>query len=156
MNARQPTIVLAYDRTDSARRAAAWAAGELPENGKLVIVHSCRTLHSPASPLTSHQERHRLARALIDELLLEGRGPLTERDVEAVISDEDPVSAAIAAARRFGASAIVVGSEQRSLLRRAVGTVTGELLNRSPVPVVAVPGAARGAETTGASRAPSG
>ncbi len=135
---RQPCLVLAYDRTESARRAAVWAAGELAPDGKLVIVHSCRPLHAPASPLSSAGERHRMARALIEELLLETEGPLMELDVEAVVSDQDPVSAAIAAAERHGASAIVVGSEQRSLLRRALGTVTGELLNRSPVPVIAV------------------
>jgi len=132
-------LVLGYDRTDSARHAARWAASELPAGGKLVIVHSSRPLHAPASPLLNGRERLRLGRALIDELLLEDDGSLADVDVEAEISDNDPVSALTGAARRHGAHAIVIGSEQHSRLRKALGTVTTELLERSPVPVIAVP-----------------
>jgi hypothetical protein len=57
-----PCLVLGYDRTDSARWAARWAANELPSNGKLVIVHSCRPLHAPPSPLSTPHERHRFGR----------------------------------------------------------------------------------------------
>ena len=50
---RRPCFVLGYDRTDSARRAASWAAGELAPGGKLVIVHACRPLHAPPAPLST-------------------------------------------------------------------------------------------------------
>jgi len=126
-------LVLGYDRTDSARQAAVWAANELPADGRLVIVHS------PASPLSTPQERHRLGRALIDELVLEGEDAMFDVDVVAEISEDDPVTALTDAARRHGAHAIVIGSERHSRLRKALGTVTTELLEQSPVPVIAVP-----------------
>ncbi|MGA2453103.1 MAG: universal stress protein [Solirubrobacteraceae bacterium] len=132
-------LILGYDRTDSARHAADWAARQLQPNGKLVIVHACRPLHAPPSVLSSHEERRELGRALIDELLLEDSGPLLDIEVEADVSDSDPVTALIDAARRHEAGAIVIGHEQRSPLRRVLGTVTTELLDTSPVPVVSVP-----------------
>jgi len=142
-------LVLGYDRTDSARRAALWAANELLPNGKLVIVHACRPLHAPPTPLSTAQERHQLGRAMIDELFLEGEDSLLDVDVHAEISDDDPVTALIDAARRHGARAIIVGCEQHSRLHKALGTVTSELLKSSPVPVTAVPSSA----ATGTARA---
>jgi nucleotide-binding universal stress UspA family protein len=64
---------------------------------------------------------------------------LLDAEIEADVCDSDPVSALIEAARRHAACAIVIGHEQRSQLRRALGTVTGQLLDSSPVPVVCVP-----------------
>jgi nucleotide-binding universal stress UspA family protein len=134
-----PCLILGYDRTDSSRAAASWAVNELLPNGKLVVVHACRPLHTPSSPLSSASERHRFGRALIDELMLEGSDTLFDVDMEAEISDEDPVTALTDAARRHGARAVVIGHEAHSGLRRALGTVTSALLDASPVPVVAVP-----------------
>lgn len=139
---RAPCLILGYDRTSSARRAARWAATVLPRNGKLVIVHACRPLHAPPSPLSSSRERHEVGRAMIDELFLEGEDWLLDIDIETEISDEDPVAALIDAARRHRAGAIIVGCEQHSRLHKALGTVTSELLQASPVPVTAVPSAA--------------
>jgi nucleotide-binding universal stress UspA family protein len=139
-----PCLVIGYDRTDSARRAAAWAAHQLSPGGKLVIVHACRALHAPPSPLSTTQERHYLGRALIDELLLEGEDTLFDIDVATEVSDDDPVTALLDAARRHGARAIVVGCEQHSRLHKALGTVTSELLKTSPVPVTAVPSLSAG------------
>lgn len=133
-----PCVVVGYDRTDSARGAVAWAAAEMSGAGKLVLVHSCRGLHAPASPLSSSRERHELGSALIGELMLEGKDSMFNLDVEAEISDHDPVTALIDAATRHGAQLIVVGAEQHSPLHKALGTVTSELVNRSPVPVTAV------------------
>jgi nucleotide-binding universal stress UspA family protein len=135
-------LILGYDRTESARRAASWAAHELPPNGKLVIVHSCRPLHTPPSPLSTPEERHRFGRALIDELFLEGEDSLFEIEIEIEISDHDPVTALTAAARHHDAQGIVVGHARHSRLRKALGTVTSELLDTSPVPVITVPAAA--------------
>jgi len=132
-------LVLGYDRTDSSRRAARWAASELHPNGKLVIVHACRPLHAPPPPLSSTQERERLGRAVIDELLLEGEDSLFDVDIVTEVADDDPVTALTEAARRHGARAIVVGCEQHSRLHKALGTVTSELLKSSQVPVTVVP-----------------
>jgi len=137
--AKPRVLVLGYDRTDSARRAARWAARELAPDGKLVIVHATRPLHAPHTPLSTSEERHRSARALIDELLLEGEDALFDVDTAAEISDADPVSALLDAAERHDARAIVIGSEPHSRLHKAIGTVTTALLQSSPVPVIAVP-----------------
>lgn len=134
-----PCLVIGYSRTESARLAAAWAAHQLPPSGKLVIVHACRELHAPPSPLSTARERHDFGRALIDELLLEGEDSMFDVDIVTEVSDDDPVTALTDAARRYGARAIVVGCEQHSRLHKALGTVTSELLKTSPVPVAAVP-----------------
>jgi len=138
----QRVFVLGYDRTDSARNAASWAAGELAQDGKLVIVHASRPLHAPPSALTTSEERHRSGKALIDELVLEGEDALFDVDTVAEIVDTDPVSALVDTAKRHGASAIVIGSERHSRLHKALGTVTTELMTRSPVPVIVVPSTA--------------
>ena len=70
--------------------------------------------------------------------MLEGEDSLFDLDVEAVISDHDPVTALIDAATRYRARLIVVGCEHHSPLNKAFGTVTSELVSRSPVPVTAV------------------
>lgn len=132
-------FVVGYDRTESSRRAAMWAVQELLPDGKLIVVHACRPLHAPASPITSPAERLLFGRALIDELLLEGNESLFDIDIDAEVSDHDPVTALAAAARCHSAQAIVIGHEQHSRLHHAIGTVTGELLKSSPVPVIAVP-----------------
>ena len=70
---------------------------------------------------------------------MDGEDPLLDIDLQAEISDDDPVSALIDAAHRHGARGIIVGCEQHSRLHKALGTVTSELLKTSPVPVTAVP-----------------
>jgi nucleotide-binding universal stress UspA family protein len=132
-------LALGYDRTDSARLAARWAVRQLLPEGKLVIVHACRPLHAPPTVLAGAQERRRLGRALVDELLLEDDDSLFDLDIEIEVLDLDPVSALSDAALRHHAEAIVVGSEHHSRLHKALGTVTVKLLAEAPVPVVVVP-----------------
>jgi nucleotide-binding universal stress UspA family protein len=55
------------------------------------------------------------------------------------VLDQDPVSAILEAAGAHAADAIVIGSEHRSRLQAAIGTVTEELLKAAAVPVIAVP-----------------
>jgi nucleotide-binding universal stress UspA family protein len=137
-------LILGYDRTEGARRAAGWAASRLPSDGRLVIVHADRPLHAPELPTASVEERRRLGRALIDELMLEGPNSLFDIDVEAEVSDQDPVSALTSAARRHDAEAIVIGHSRHSRLHHAVGTVTTALLDASQVPVWIVAGEGEG------------
>jgi nucleotide-binding universal stress UspA family protein len=133
-------LVLGYNRSDSARAAARWANGQLLGDGKLAIVHSCRDLHLPAPPGVSAEQRRRIGRDIVDELLLEGEDAMFDVDLEVEVTDADPVSALCDAAVRHGAEAIVVGAEPHSRLHTAIGTVTVELIRSSPVPVVVVPG----------------
>lgn len=135
-----PCIVLGYDRSESSRHAARWAAGELVSTGgKLVIVYACRPQHMPPSPLSTAGERHDEGRAILDELMLDGNGALFDIDLETQASDQNPATALIGAARRHDACAIVLGAKHHSHLHEALGTVTTELLKTSPVPVIAVP-----------------
>jgi nucleotide-binding universal stress UspA family protein len=134
-----PCVVLGYDRGESARHAVSWATSELMSTGKLVIVHACRPLHTLPVPLRTPGERHQFGRALLDELLLDGEESLFDLDFAMEVSDEDPVTALIDAAREHHARAIVIGARQHSRLSEALGTTTGELLKTSPVPVITVP-----------------
>jgi len=134
-----PCLVVGYDGSQGARAAASWAARSLPADGRLVLVYACRPLHAPPSPLISAGERHRLGQAFLDELALDGEDAFLDVAAHAEVADEGPVDALTEAARRHHASGIVVGCEQHSRLHKALGTVTSELLTRSPVPVTAVP-----------------
>ena len=137
-------LAVGYDRTDGSRRAVTWAAAQLQPDGKLVIVRAGKPQHAPASPLSTHGERDDLGRAMVDELLLEGEDSLRDLELAVEILDRDPVSALIEAATRHRASAIVIGHERHSRLQRAFGAVTSELLDASPLPVIAIPPAAAG------------
>ncbi len=137
--AKRRCLIVGYDGGEGSRRAAEWAAAQLAPRGKLVLVHACRALHAPPSPLSSDRERHAVGGALFDELLLEGDDHLLDTIVDTEICDADPVSALTGAAARHEADGIVVGHEAHSRARRAIGTVTGELLTRSPVPVTVIP-----------------
>ena len=137
--AKRRCLIVGYDGEEGSRRAASWAASQLAPRGKLVLVHACRPLHAPPSPLSSARERHATGGALFDELLLEGEDELLDAVVDTEICDTDPVSALTSAAVRHEADGIVVGHERHSRARRAIGTVTGELLSRSGVPVTVVP-----------------
>jgi nucleotide-binding universal stress UspA family protein len=139
VSAQSRCLILGYDRTEGAQTAASWAARELRPEGKLVILHAARGQHLGASPLSTPEERHRFGRALIDELLLEGDNALHDVLIEAEVPDAEPVAALIDAAERHEAQAIVVGAQRHSPLRKALGTVTSELLQSAPVPVVAIP-----------------
>ena len=134
-------LVVGYDGSDGARRAVTWAAGQAGPEGTIVLVYSERPLHAPAASLASTDERRRFGRAVVDELLLEGEDELRDLDLRVEISDRDPVSALLHAAASHSADAIVIGSQDHSALQRALGTVTTELIKRSPVPVTAVPAA---------------
>ncbi|HST33720.1 MAG TPA: universal stress protein [Solirubrobacteraceae bacterium] len=132
-------LVVGYDRGESARTAVEWAARQLPADGRLVVVFAEKPLHAPQSPLSSAGERRRFAGAAIDELLLEADGAVLDCEIVTEISEQDPVSALREAARRHGAEAIVLGSQQHSRVHQAIGTVTSSLLKDSPVPVTVVP-----------------
>lgn len=132
-------LAVGFDRSESSRLAVSWAAEQLYPQGRLVLVHACRPLHAPPSALPSARERRELGQAMIDELLLEASGPLLDIELEADISDHDPVTALVDAAARHGADGIVLGHERHSPIHRALGTVTSELLARSAVPVTTVP-----------------
>ncbi len=132
-------LVVGCDRSPSAQGAVEWAGRQVGHEGTLVLVHACKPLMRPPAALSTPEERIEIGHAVIDEMLMEIGGPLLDLDVEVEVLDEDPVTAILRAARAHGAEAIVIGSEHRSRLRAAIGTVTEELLKAAEVPVIAVP-----------------
>jgi nucleotide-binding universal stress UspA family protein len=134
-----PCVVVGYDGGPASRAAVSWAASALPADGRLVLVHACRPLHRPPSPLESSLDRARHGRALFDELTLEGEDEFLALAAHTELSDRDPVEALLDAAVRHEADAIVVGSSAHGALQNALGTVTTRLLAQSPVPVTVVP-----------------
>lgn len=132
-------MVVGCDRSHSAQGAAEWAARQMGSKGTLVLVHACKPLLRPPAALSTPEERIEIGHAVVDELLMEVGGPLLDLDVQVEVLDEDPVTAILEVARSHGAEAIVIGSEHRSRLRAAIGTVTEELLKAAEVPVIAVP-----------------
>lgn len=132
-------LVVGYDGTDASDCAIAWAVGQLASDGRLVIVHACRALHAPSSPLTSERERRDLGRALLEEVCIDRGQANGDMLVHAEVADEDPVRALNRVGERCHADGIVVGHGSHSRLHRAIGTVTGELLARCTVPVTVVP-----------------
>jgi nucleotide-binding universal stress UspA family protein len=137
-SAHERCLVIGYDRGEAAQRAVQWAVRQLPASGRLVIVFACKGLHIPS--LRGERERRRFAGAAIDELLLEADA-LLDREIATEISERDPVNALLEAAARHSADAIVLGAQRHSPVRRAIGTVTGELLKRSTVAITIVPAA---------------
>ncbi len=136
-------LVVGYDGSATARSAVDWAARALAPGGKIVLVYAAQPQHARPEPLSSAEDRRRYGQALLDELLLEEEPELLERLGPTVVVDTDPVTALTGAAERWDAQCIVVGCNDRSRLRKALGTVTGELLSRSKRPVTVVPQAAQ-------------
>lgn len=148
-NAAVECLAVGYNGSENSRSAVSWASRELASDGKLVIVHSCRPLRVPPSLLSTAHERAEIGRAILDELVLDGDVAMFDVKLVTEVSDENPVTAMLDAAKRHRANAIVTGREQHSRLRRAVGTVTSELQKSSPVPVIIVPVASVPEQTLG-------
>ena len=108
-------------------------------------MYAAEPQHSRPEPLTSAKDRRRYGQALLDELLLEEESELLDRLGPVLVVNEDPVTALTGAAERCDAQGIVIGCNDRSQLRKALGTVTGELLKSSRLPVTVVPLATRAA-----------
>jgi len=82
-------MAVGFERNESSRRAAEWAALELLPDGELVLVHACRSLHAPPSPITSPEDREQLGRAIVEEFLLEANSSVHDLDLAVEILDAD-------------------------------------------------------------------
>lgn len=132
-------MVVGCDRSPSSRVAAEWAARQMRGVGTVVLVHACRPLMRPPAALSTPEERIEVGHAVVDEMLMEAGAALLDVDLEIEVRDEDPVRAILDSAGSHAAEAIAIGSEHRSRLRSAIGTVTEELLKAAAAPVIAVP-----------------
>jgi nucleotide-binding universal stress UspA family protein len=132
-------MVVGCDRSPSSRVAAEWAARQMRGVGTVVLVHACRPLMRPPAALSTPEERIEVGHAVLDEMLMEAGAALLDVDLELEVLDEDPVRAMLESVSAHAAEAIAIGSEHRSRVRSAIGTVTEELLKAAVVPVIAVP-----------------
>ena len=100
-------LVLGYDQRTAPGPPRHGRRGS-SASSQLVIVHACRPLHAQPSPLSTPSEA-RGPTGADRRAAAGGRRRLSAIDVEAQVSDRDPVSALVEAARDYGAGGIVVG-----------------------------------------------
>jgi nucleotide-binding universal stress UspA family protein len=144
-------VVVGVDFTDTSLAAARWASVQLAPEAEIVLAHIAP---EPAPPqfLRGHlppvaeivtEKETALYRGLCGLAELVGR---TRASVE-MLSGQ-PADGLAAIARRLGADAICVGkSVKRRGSARFGATTASRLLARTELPVVVVPGGARGAPT---------
>jgi nucleotide-binding universal stress UspA family protein len=135
-------VVVGYDGSQPARDAVSWAAERVGRHGLVIIVNAGRGQPDwLAAPGLDRLLRDRLlyGHALIDELFLEAGDDLLTTRCETEVIDDLPARALAAAARRWDADEIVVGSRHRARVRAHTGSVARELLQIADRPVVVVP-----------------
>lgn len=139
--AHEPTIVVGYDGSQTARAALAYARRRAGAGGRIFIVHAYAL---PADLLGFPnydrllEERQRHGRALLDEVAPEG----DDERVEAELIGGPAAQAIATVARTRHADEIVVGARGLNRARALLGSVSGELLHLADRPVVVIPAAA--------------
>jgi nucleotide-binding universal stress UspA family protein len=144
-DARSATVVVGYDGSAPARRAAAhavWLAG----GGRIVLVHVQEATPPRATSrwrelLDADREAGR--RAMLDAAPEEVPA-LSDADWEARLVSGAPAQAIIEAAREARADAIVVGSRGFVSGTDRLGSVSAELLRHADRPVTVIPPGAVG------------
>ena len=122
-------VLCATDFSPLGNSAVVYARSLLPEDGDLMLVH---VLHDDASGDDRDAVRQQL------ESLVQGTGKANVT-VE-VMTGDDPARAITAAAERFGADVICVGSRGRAALTKAMlGSVSQGILLATTRPVLMVP-----------------
>lgn len=130
------TVVLGYDGSEAARKAATRAAEAAGNGGRLLVVTSAPCL------ATFAVDRELTDPAKPEQLLKEATALLGSHEIEVAtrLEQGDPTEALIAIAREADADLIVVGARGRSFLARALrGSVAERLVARAQCPVLVVP-----------------
>lgn len=128
-------IVLGFDGSDHARRAAARAAlVALDEQSAVVVVNAVAAppigdLSPSAAELES--QRRLLAEA---QALLEDRGV----EVKSVERTGEPARVIVEVAREIDADLVVVGTRGHNLLERALGSISAYVVQHAPCDVLVV------------------
>jgi nucleotide-binding universal stress UspA family protein len=143
--AHDPTIVVGYDGSDTAKAAVAYARRRAGAAGRVFVVQAYE-LPPDLLGFPNYdqllQERQRHGRALLDGLATQTEG---DPRIETELIGGPPAQAIADVAGARHADEIVVGARGLSRARAALlGSVSSELLHRADRPVVVIPAAALG------------
>ena len=146
-----PTIVVGVDGSEKNAPAVQWAVREAADrHGRLVLASACATYAGTTAgydswyPYEQIVEETRIALEQLRERLV-GQVP----DIAVHVTTGGPLPALLSEAES-GADLLVVGQRGAGAWTRVVvGSTSIAVAGRSPVPVVVVPDAWTGAETTG-------
>jgi nucleotide-binding universal stress UspA family protein len=150
---RLDVIGSAFDGSDESQRALEWAAGRARQAGaalRVVAVHEPMAFSNvPTGAFSGESANRALRRTLrerLDEAVAELGGGVP---TEAVLADGGAVQELERAAEQL--DLLVVGSRGYGPLRAVLlGSVSGQLINGAPAPIVVVPrGASAGAPQAG-------
>ena len=146
----KPTLVVGYDGSAASRAALLFAARQAGRAGRVFVVHAYEpppeALGSPNYQRVLSERRDR-GEALLLEL------PLAEEGLAGPVYDTEliggpPARAIVAVARTRHADEIVIGARGLGRMRALLGSVSHEILHMADRPVVVIPAAAIGPEST--------
>jgi nucleotide-binding universal stress UspA family protein len=127
-------VVFAYDGSDQAKKALIFGSGLLGENAEIHVVTVVREVpREPESVIIESEER---AKMLLQEAkdTVKARQVVTKYLVSSSVAD-----AILDYCRQIGCDMIVTGSRGLSGIKKAIlGSVSSELVAKSPVPVLVV------------------
>jgi nucleotide-binding universal stress UspA family protein len=141
------TTLVAYDGSEIAKAAVAFAARRLPPNRRLVVAH---VVVPPAEYLDEmYDERRRQRRERGEELIREVKHMLGDVPAELRVGEGPPAQTLVELAHEAGADEIVVGSRGLGAGRALLGSVSHALLRESDLPVVVLTRRAAEREVSG-------
>jgi nucleotide-binding universal stress UspA family protein len=136
----RPVVVVGWDFSESAGQVLAWAASYARLVGaRLVLVHAVELIYTGemAIPALTSDERGRL----VDSMQQAAAAAGVEAQGEVVLASSAS-TALVETALAHHASLICVGRNRTGLSRLLLGSVAGQVVRSSPVPVLVVPPAA--------------
>ncbi len=141
-------ILVAVDGCDHSRKIVDVAADIAQQmSARLVLLYVAPKLEVPDEYVVSLTEEEPKAEDYSEEFSHRVLGDLRERaedrgvEVEEISGIGSPAGVILEAAKKRGASMIVIGVHGMNYLKglRSVGSVTTRVIQNSPVPVVSVP-----------------
>jgi nucleotide-binding universal stress UspA family protein len=143
------TIVLGLDGSPDSVRAIPYAVDAAGPDGKVVVVHVRELLVGRAGgmPLIANEDEIEAdVRRQVDDL--KARGVPAELHVIPAVAG-GPANVIADVAHKEGADVIVIGTRgHRQIASLVVGSVTHRLLHMTPCPVLAIPPAAGGSDSS--------
>jgi len=134
-------ILVAYDRSEHARRALERAAGLATNGVTLAVVAVALPSATSQNPTLGSHAVDPIETEEVRKSLAEARALLAERGIQAkaIEGHGDPGDVIVQQARELGADLIVLGTRGLNLAERAVlGSVSTRVLHHAPCDVLVV------------------